>query len=91
MTDAIDAPFSMKKYAPYVLAAICLGAVYLYFALAKDVKNLPDSRAVVTNHWTGEVKQCIITPDRKWACKPAEPISVPWYMAIVQHTFESLN
>lgn len=81
----------MKKYAPYVLAALCIGVVYLYFSLSKDVKPITDNTVAVTNHWTGEVKHCVVAPDRSYVCKPADPVPVPWYMAIVQHTVESLN
>ena len=81
----------MKKYAPYILAALCIGVVYLYFSLSKDVKHITDNTIVVTNHWTGEVKQCLIAPNGSWACSPAPSIPVPWYMAMVQHTVESLN
>lgn len=81
----------MKKYAPFVLAAICLGIIYLYFALAQEVKHLPNHQAIVTNHWTGEVKHCVIAPDKTQTCRPGEAIAVPWYMALVQHTVESFN
>lgn len=81
----------MRKYFPYALILLCIGVTYLYFAKAKDVKRLTDHRTIVTNHWTGEVKHCIITPGQSWVCQAAESIPVPWYMAIVQHTVESFN
>ncbi|AEC21732.1 hypothetical protein PT7_3192 [Pusillimonas sp. T7-7] len=81
----------LKKYAPYALLAVCLGAVYLYFSLSKDVNYVDNHKAVVRNHWTGEVQQCIVTPDKKFACKPGESIPVPWYMAIVQNTFDAFK
>lgn len=87
-TDPLAA---LKKYFPYALVALCMGVAYLYFSLSKDIKHLDDNRAVVTNHWTGEVKRCIVTPNQNWACNPADPIAVPSYMSIVQNTFESFN
>src|SRR3546814_7132111 len=81
----------LKRYAPYVLLTTCLGAVYLYFSLSKDVNYVDNHKAVVTNHWTGEVQQCIVTPDKKFSCKPGDSIAVPWYMSIVQHTFDAFR
>ena len=82
---------SLKKYVPYVLVAVILGVAYLYASLSKDTQYIGKNRTVVTNHWTGEVKRCVVAPDQKLACRPADSIEVPWYMAIVQHTFESFN
>lgn len=81
----------MKKYAPYVLATLCIGVVYIYFVLSKDVKHLTDNTITVTNHWTGAVKDCLVAPNGTWTCQPADSIPVPWYMEIVQHTVESFN
>src|SRR5690606_36248384 len=76
----------LKRYLPYAPAALLLGLGFLYVALSKDTQHLDDHRIIVTNHWTGEVKRCVVTPDQKHTCRPCKSVEVPWYLAIVQHT-----
>lgn len=63
----------------------------MYLRLSEDVNYLNNHKAIITNHWTGEVQQCIFTPDKQYACKPGESIEVPWYMSVVQNTVDAFK